>query len=356
MNNLVLRDSDIFIPRRSLLSDPGVMPESPYIGVDALSRSQRRWSRYSLQPRTTLVPYTIGLHGLGLDGTGCCGAVPGTAFPALSGCCASCDRGGPCRGAGGCGGCDCAGAGGCGGCDCSGVGELSMWEAQSYVLPVLVGAGLGYLARGSLLGTAIGGLLGAGAYWAYNRVETGIVAAVSAVASGQAPGQQPAARLANPRPLPGLSGFLNDLDPRPGPGEDATAAHSRASFRYLQLGVALSAVALFFEVTTRRRGSAAARTTNKRRSRRRNGRRYEVGISSQHRYRASASERRLWGGKTVTQFLIEDPNHEGSARWIDVMGYGATPGERRTDALRRYARKIGVAEVVGKLRPQRVDK
>lgn len=244
-----------------------------------------------------------------------------------------------------------------------------METARPYVLPVLVGAALGYLARGSLLGTAVGGVLGAGAYWAYNRVETGIASAVAAIARGQvssAPtGESPAlarlaaARARNPAgvpvPIQGLSSFLNDLDPRPAPGEDAPTAHSRASLRYVQLGVALSAIALIFEVTTRRR-ARAARVTNRRRGRARNGRKYEVGISSQHRYRASASERRLHGGKTVTQFLIEDPNHEGSARWIDVMGYGATPGERRTDALRRYARKIGVAEVVGKLRPQRVDK
>src|SRR3990167_1527435 len=87
------------------------------------------------------------------------------------------------------------------------------------------------------------------------------------------------------------------------------------------------------------------------RARRRNGAAYEVGITSQHRYRASASERRLWGGSTVTEFLIEDPNFEGTARWHKVMGYGPSPGARRTDALRRYGAKIGQA-VAGKTQPR----
>lgn len=316
MNKLVLRDSDIFVPRRSLVSDPGVMPESPYIGVDALSRAPRRWSRYWLQPRTTLVPYTIGLHGLGLGGGGCCGAVPGTPFPALSGCCASCDRGGPCTGASGCGG----------------VGEVTMETARPYVLPVLVGAALGYLARGSWLGTAVGGALGAGAYWAYDRIETGIASAVAAIARGQASAPPPAgaARLATPRPLPGLSSFLNDLDPRPAPGEDASAAHSRASLRYVQLGVALSAIALIFEVTTRRR-RGSARAVNRRRGRK-------------VRMRVSNPTKKLGGGdKRMIEIMVgnrhvsESPDEVGD--WIaNKLVKGTHPTLVRL--AKAYAKKV----------------
>jgi hypothetical protein len=103
---------------------------------------------------------------------------------------------------------------------------------------------------------------------------------------------------------------------------------------------------LYRELRTENRGRRG-----RRRVRRRNGGQYEVGITSQHRYRASASERRLWGGSTVTEFLIEDPNFEGSARWHKVMGYGPSPGERRTDALRRYGAKVGQA-VAGKAKPR----
>ena len=58
--------------------------------------------------------------------------------------------------------------------------------------------------------------------------------------------------------------------------------------------------------------------------------------SSKDRYRASASERRLYGGATVTEFYIyraEDAND--ASKWKIVRGYGKTPGERKTDAIRR---------------------
>lgn len=103
---------------------------------------------------------------------------------------------------------------------------------------------------------------------------------------------------------------------------------------------------LYRELRTENRGRRGRRS-----ARRRNSGQYEVGITSEYRYRASASERRLHGGSTVTQFLIEDPNFEGSARWHKVMGYGPSPGERRTDALRRYSAKIG-QPVVGKAKPR----
>jgi hypothetical protein len=60
-----------------------------------------------------------------------------------------------------------------------------------------------------------------------------------------------------------------------------------------------------------------------------------VAVSS-HRYRATAAERRLHGGNTVTEFIVyreEDRHHP--ERWRTVRGYGPTPGERKTDAIRR---------------------
>ena len=62
----------------------------------------------------------------------------------------------------------------------------------------------------------------------------------------------------------------------------------------------------------------------------------KIVASSQERYRASASERRMYGGSTVTRFFVfykddeDDPN-----KWLMVTGYGPTPGERKTDAIRR---------------------
>lgn len=61
----------------------------------------------------------------------------------------------------------------------------------------------------------------------------------------------------------------------------------------------------------------------------------KVFAKSEYRYRASAKERRLYGGVTVTQFLV---GFEGSApgTWKRIMGYGPTPGQRKTDAIRKF--------------------
>jgi hypothetical protein len=58
------------------------------------------------------------------------------------------------------------------------------------------------------------------------------------------------------------------------------------------------------------------------------------------RYRASARERRLYGGKTVTVFyvwrVIDGIPEKDS---LKVTGYGRTPGERKTFA-KKAAEKI----------------
>lgn len=56
--------------------------------------------------------------------------------------------------------------------------------------------------------------------------------------------------------------------------------------------------------------------------------------SSMYRWRATASERRLYGGATVTEFLVEDRDQPG-VPGIMVKGYGPTPGERKTYAMQQ---------------------
>ena len=57
---------------------------------------------------------------------------------------------------------------------------------------------------------------------------------------------------------------------------------------------------------------------------------------SKDRYRASAVERRLYGGVTVTRFFVFKAEDEGDgSKYQVVTGYGPTPGERKTDAIRR---------------------
>lgn len=62
----------------------------------------------------------------------------------------------------------------------------------------------------------------------------------------------------------------------------------------------------------------------------------KVLASSRYRYRATAAERRQYGGSTVTEFFVYRAGDEDDAsKWLVVRGYGPTPGERKTDAIRR---------------------
>jgi len=53
-------------------------------------------------------------------------------------------------------------------------------------------------------------------------------------------------------------------------------------------------------------------------------------MTSIERWRASADERRRFGGKTVTKFLAQPTDNPKD--WFEVIGYGPTPGERKTMA------------------------
>lgn len=71
-------------------------------------------------------------------------------------------------------------------------------------------------------------------------------------------------------------------------------------------------------------------------------------LASKARHRASADERRRYGGSTVTEFWVM-PDEKDASTWFTVMGYGPTPGDRKTDArkraeqelIRRALRKVG---------------
>jgi hypothetical protein len=63
------------------------------------------------------------------------------------------------------------------------------------------------------------------------------------------------------------------------------------------------------------------------------------------RYRATAAQRRLYGGKTVTVFLVFHPDApDDYARAEKFDGYGLTPGERRTYAIAAARRKWHLPE------------
>lgn len=58
--------------------------------------------------------------------------------------------------------------------------------------------------------------------------------------------------------------------------------------------------------------------------------------TSFERYRATAAQRRLHGGRTVTRFYVYRPeDRDEPSKWVTVEGYGPTPGQRKTDAKRR---------------------
>jgi hypothetical protein len=54
------------------------------------------------------------------------------------------------------------------------------------------------------------------------------------------------------------------------------------------------------------------------------------------RYNGGARIKRLYGGSTVTRFYVYRAEDEGDpCKWLKVEGYGPTPGERKTDAIKR---------------------
>jgi hypothetical protein len=60
----------------------------------------------------------------------------------------------------------------------------------------------------------------------------------------------------------------------------------------------------------------------------------KIFAKSINRYRASASEKRAYGGSTVTEFLVGVEGSNAST-WKKIMGYGPTPGDRKSYAIQK---------------------
>ncbi len=60
---------------------------------------------------------------------------------------------------------------------------------------------------------------------------------------------------------------------------------------------------------------------------------------SQERWRASAAEKRLYGGSTMTKFLV---GFEGSdpSTWRECVAGGATPGDRKAAAIQQFLKSV----------------
>lgn len=66
----------------------------------------------------------------------------------------------------------------------------------------------------------------------------------------------------------------------------------------------------------------------------------KVEAISEYRYRATANERRLYGGNTVTDFMVYFSD-EGPGKSTRIRGYGKTPGERKTNAIQKFRAQRG---------------
>lgn len=63
--------------------------------------------------------------------------------------------------------------------------------------------------------------------------------------------------------------------------------------------------------------------------------------SSFERYNGGAAIKRKHGSSTVTRFYVyREEDAHNTAAWREIEGYGLTPGDRKTDAIRRYRETI----------------
>lgn len=59
------------------------------------------------------------------------------------------------------------------------------------------------------------------------------------------------------------------------------------------------------------------------------------------RYNGGVAIKRKHGSSTVTVFRVYREEHENSPNeWREVVGYGPTPGDRKTNAIRTYQSTI----------------
>lgn len=62
----------------------------------------------------------------------------------------------------------------------------------------------------------------------------------------------------------------------------------------------------------------------------------KIEAHSKERYNGGVRIKRLYGSSTVTRFWVRFADEaDDPSRWLVVEGYGKTPGERKTDAIRR---------------------
>lgn len=266
-------DSTTFVPVRKLISDPGVVPASPFICTDA-SRNYNRLSAYWLQPRT-LGPMQIGLHGLG----------------GLAACCAACAAGRACTG--------CLNGittgryitTGVFSPGVSGIQEIATSiqdKTDGYGVPVLIGASIGYLAK-KKSGAVAGALAGAGLTWAFGRYVQPIVASVFGAGS--------------------LGGFRDDFRLNPAM-TDADTPLDRSAFRFLQLILIVGASTLAFKVLKKRNPNGRRRNARQKAER-------------AYHYRGLVERGRRW----ASGYSAQGPGGGVLYPWM-------TKSEARTNALR----------------------
>jgi hypothetical protein len=62
--------------------------------------------------------------------------------------------------------------------------------------------------------------------------------------------------------------------------------------------------------------------------------------SSFQRYNGGVRIKRLYGSSTVTRFYVfREEDRNDASKWLEVEGFGPTPGDRKTDAIRRSGLK-----------------
>lgn len=63
--------------------------------------------------------------------------------------------------------------------------------------------------------------------------------------------------------------------------------------------------------------------------------------TSFERYNGGAAIKRKYGSSTVTRFYVHREEETNTpASWRVIEGYGHTPGDRKTDAIRRFQSTI----------------
>lgn len=66
------------------------------------------------------------------------------------------------------------------------------------------------------------------------------------------------------------------------------------------------------------------------------------------RYNGGVRIKRLHGSSTVTRFYVyREEDEKDPSKWRKIEGYGPTPGDRKTDAIRRYQATIFTTEPEG---------